>query len=128
MTTQQQIIAFCVIGVVAVPLGTFTTIKLIKRLTRPPVNTIVRSGDIELVDVVQPTRPQQTYNQFDLLNAEYPSFPRTSNYSHYYDRVPTFYSGNPPSYRTGTLPSYQSVDRFYINSCLENSINLDYIL
>jgi hypothetical protein len=36
-----------------------------------------------------------------------------------YDRVPSYWSGTPPSYHT--------VDRWNIYSCLESSINLDYI-
>jgi hypothetical protein len=53
MTTQHQIIAICVIAVIAVPLGTFTAIKTINKLMRPPVNVLVRSGDIELMDYIQ---------------------------------------------------------------------------
>lgn len=136
MTTQQQTIVFCVLGVIAIPLATFTTIKLIHKLSRPPVNTLVRSGDIELVDVVQPTQPHPIYNQIDLEGFEYPRFHRISDYSYYYDRIqsgipPTYQSGTPPtynSYQSGTLPSYQSIDRFNINCSLENAINLDYVL
>jgi hypothetical protein len=44
-----------------------------------------------------------------------------------YDPVPSYWSGTIPSYRSGTLPSYQTVDR-NINCCLENNINLHFIL
>jgi hypothetical protein len=44
-----------------------------------------------------------------------------------YNRVPSYWSGTPPSYWSGTPPTYHTVDRLNINSCLENSINLDYI-
>jgi hypothetical protein len=37
MTTQHQIIAICVIVFIAVPVGCFTTIKCINKLTRVPV-------------------------------------------------------------------------------------------
>jgi hypothetical protein len=37
-----------------------------------------------------------------------------------YERVSSYWSGNPPSYHT--------VDRFYINSSFEDNINLDFVL
>lgn len=45
--------------------------------------------------------------------------------------APTYYTGpNPPSYQSGILPRYQSVDGidFIANSCLENTINLDFLI
>jgi hypothetical protein len=89
MTTQHQVIAFCVIGIIAVPLGVFTTIKLINKLMRPPVNSLVRSTDIELVDYIEPTRPQEIYNYPDLLES--------------HDRIP-YYIERISDY--GRLPSY----------------------
>jgi|SRR5882757_171881 len=89
MTTQHQIIAICVIGFISVPLGTFVTIKLIKKLSRAPVNTLVRSGDIELVDYIEPTRPQQTFNYPDLLESH-------GRISYYYERISDY--GRVPSY------------------------------
>ena len=97
----HQIIIICILAFISVPLGTFTVIKTINKLSRPPANTLVRAGDIELVDYIAPTRPQQVYN---LMENQFPT--------NYYERVPTFYSGTPPSYKT--------VDQGYINSCLEN--------
>jgi len=88
--------------------GTYVAIRKIKQYTRPPVNTLQRRGDIEL-NYIEPTQPPQAYSPMDLLEPEFQT--------NYYDRV--------PSYRSGTLPSYQSID---INCCLENSINLDFIL
>ncbi len=119
MTTQHQIIAICIIVFIAVPVGSFTIIKTINKLTRAPVNTLVRSGDIELVDYIEPTRPQQIFNNQDLLESH-------GRFSYYYDRISDY--GRVPSYRTGTPPIYQSVDRLNINCCLENNINLFYIL
>jgi hypothetical protein len=112
MTTQHQIIAICIIAVIAVPLGTFTAFKTINKLMRPPVNTLVRSGDIEL-DYIEPTRPGYSYQPIDWVNYE------PYNWS---DRVPTYYSGQPaPSYFSGgNPPSFNSGNGFYINSCLEN--------
>jgi hypothetical protein len=114
MTTQQQTIAFSVLGVIAVPLATFITIKLIHKLTRPPMNTLNRSGDIELNDYIEPSN-----NYPDLL--EFPP--------HIYDRVPSYYTGQaaPSYYSGGNPPSFNTVDRFYIHSTLEDNINLDYI-
>lgn len=66
------------------------------------MNTLVRSGHIELVDYIEPTHPQQVYNYPDLFAPQYPI----------YDRV----------------PSYHTIDRWNINSVLENAINLDSIL
>jgi|SRR5712664_3196836 len=117
MTTQHQIIAFCVIAFLGVPLGTFTAIKCIKKLSRPPVDVLRRqTGDIELVDYIEPSQPLNAYhpNQFDLVNNQFSVLERISY-------PPTYYSGsNPPFYRSGTLPYYQSVDGININSCLEN--------
>jgi hypothetical protein len=99
--------------------GVYATIRYINLHTRPPVNTLVRSGDIELVDYIEPTHPQQIYNYPDLFEPQFPIYERISNYV-YFERA--------PSYQSGTLPSYHTVDRLNINSSLENSINLDYIL
>jgi hypothetical protein len=35
-------------------------------------------------------------------------------------RIPSYWSSIPPSYRSETLPYYQSIDGININSCLEN--------
>lgn len=50
--------------------GVFVAIKKIKQYTRPPVNTLVRSGDIELVDYIEPTHPPQVYTNLDLLESQ----------------------------------------------------------
>ena len=71
------------------------------------------------MDYIEPTRPQQIYNYPDLLESP-------GRISYYYERISDY--GRVPSYRTGTPPIYQSVDRFNIDCCLENSINLDFIL
>jgi hypothetical protein len=119
MTHQDQIIIFCILALFAVPVGTFTAIKTVKKLTRPVSNTLVRHGDIELGDYIQPI---QDYP--DLLDSPTPIFDRVA----IYDRVPSYWSGVPP-YQSGTLPYYQSYDRLQLNSCLENEnfINLYFI-
>jgi hypothetical protein len=63
-----------------------------------------------------------------LLAPQYPTHARISNHTTYYERVSSYWSGNPPSYQSGIPPSYQSVDRGFINCCLEDNINLDLIL
>jgi hypothetical protein len=116
MTTQHQIIAICIIVFIGIPVGTFTTIKCIKKLTRVPENTLYRRNDIELVDYIEPSQPLNAYypNQIDLVNNQFPVLERISY-------PPTYYTGsNPPFYQSGTLPYYQSVEGININSCLEN--------
>lgn len=99
---HNDIIIITVTLTISVPLGVIAAVKLINQYTRPPVNTLTRSGDIELVDYIEPTRPQQIYNYPDLLGSQITTYER--------------------------LPSYHTVDRGYINCCLENAINLDFIL
>jgi hypothetical protein len=70
MTTQHQIIAFCILAVITVPIGTFVSIKLIKKLTSPPVNTLTRRGDIELGDFIQHT------NGRDIDLSSLPQYPQ----------------------------------------------------
>jgi hypothetical protein len=103
-------------------MGACVAIREVNRYARPVENVLTRRGDIELGDIIEPTRPQQIYNYPDLLEPQFPIYERISY-------PPTYYTGpNPPFYQSGTLPYYQSVDGININSCLENSINLDFIL
>jgi hypothetical protein len=75
MTTQHQIIAFCVIAVIIVPLGSFIAIKTINKLTRTPVNTLVRpEGDIQMVDFIEPIRPGHIYQPLDIVNPNYMNY------------------------------------------------------
>jgi hypothetical protein len=118
--THQETIWVVATVCFASTFGVFATIRYIKLHTRPPVNTLVRSGDIELVDYIEPSRPQQIYNYPDLLESH-------GRFSDYYERISNY--GRIPSQWSGTPPSYQTVDRGYINSCLENEniINSDFI-
>lgn len=114
MTTQNEVIIICVLAFIAVPLGGFITIKTINKLTKPPVSSLNRQADIELVGYIEPSQPHNTYYPIDLLHNQFPILERISY-------PPTYYSGsNPPFYRSGTLPYYQSVDGININCCLEN--------
>jgi hypothetical protein len=109
--TNSNIIIIVVTLTISSTLGVYVAIRKTIQYTRPPVNTLVRSGDIELIDYIEPTHPQQIYNYPDLLEPQFQI--------NVYERVPSYWSGTPPS--------YQTIDRWNINSCLENSINLDYI-
>jgi len=110
--------------------GVYALIRYIKIHTRPPITTLQRSGDIELGDYIEQTQP--IYNYPDLTESaqiiNYPNLPeplpiitiqqqyeRITNFVHN-ERVPSFWSSNPPS--------YQTIDRLNINCCLENNINL----
>jgi len=127
MSTQHQIIAICIIATIAVPVGTFVTIKTINKLMRPPVNNLLRThGDIEL-NYIEPTQPGHSYQPIDWVNPNY------MNYDPYNwgDRVPSYYTGQhaPSCFSTGNPPSYHTGNGFYINSILENEniINLYFI-
>jgi len=61
--------------------GVYAVIRVINRHTRPPVNTLVRSGDIELVDYIEPTQAHQV--QLDLLQPLSPIQP----YAHHFDLI-----------------------------------------
>lgn len=115
--SHTEIIIILTTAGISSTLGVIAAINIINKHTRPPVNTLVRSGDIELVDFIEPTQPQQVYNYTDLLGQQFQSWWRISDYN-----------GTLPSYWSGTPPSYQTTDRININCCLENSINLDFIL
>lgn len=102
-------------GIFASTFGVYVAVRLIKRYTTSPENILVRSrGDIEMTDYIEPIRGQQSYNYHDLLAQPSPIHDRIPNYG----RIPSYWSGNPPS--------YQTVDR--VNCPLEDYINLDYIL
>jgi hypothetical protein len=114
MTTQDQIITICILAFIGIPLGTFTAIKTINKLSRPPVNALNRTGDIELVDYIEPTQPIHAYHPLEIDNYHFPTYESISY-------PPTYYTGsNPHFYQSGTLPYYQSVDGININSVLEN--------
>jgi hypothetical protein len=71
MTTQHQTIAICVLASIAVPLGTFVTIKTINLLTRPTVNRLISNHqDIEL-QYIEPVQPDHVYQPLDMVNPNY---------------------------------------------------------
>jgi hypothetical protein len=75
MSTQHQIIAICVLAFIGIPVGTITVIKTVKKLTRAPVNNLVRSGDIELQNYIEPG-----YSYPDLLQSPPRIYDRVSPY------------------------------------------------
>ena len=102
MSTQTQAIVFCVIAVVSIPLGMIVAIKCIRKTTLPPENVLRGDrSDIELIDYIAPTQPQQIYNprDFEIGSGTYECI-------------------------------YQDVDRYNITCWLENEniISLELIL
>ena len=84
------------------------------------MNTLVRSGDIELVDYIEPVQPPHSYQPKDLENLNYEPY-------NCYDRASSFNMwGNPPTYNSDPLPSFDGIYR--INCPLEDYINQDLIL
>jgi hypothetical protein len=71
-------------------LGVYAAIRVIKQHSRPVVNTLNRSGDIELVDYIEPTQPQQIHNYPDLLEPHFPTYERLPSY-HTVDVLPSHY-------------------------------------
>ncbi len=120
--TQQETIWIIVTACFASTFGVYVGVKLIKRYTRPPINSLIRGGDIEL-NYIEPSQPVHAYHPLDLNNFQFPTDGRITSY------VPSYETGLIPSYRSGTLPSYHTSDRFYINSPLElNSWNFSLLL
>jgi hypothetical protein len=89
-------------------LGVYAAIRYINLHTRPPVNTLVRSGDIELVDYIEPTHVR------DIDLSSLPQFPQVM-------------VNNPLPIRWEHPPRYSQLTNNFINSSFENSINLDFI-
>jgi hypothetical protein len=91
-------------------LGVYSAIKVIKSYTRTPVHVLQRPiTDIEIGGI----RYERTQDYPDLLVE--PS------------RIHERFSSYPPSYSTGNPPSYNYLDRYFINSYFENSNNLNLI-
>jgi hypothetical protein len=120
---KSNVIILVSTGGFAITFGTYAAVRLIRKYFPSPVNTLVRpGGDIRMVDYIEPVRGQQTFNYTDLLAQPSPIHDRIPNYG----RIPSYWSGNPPSYRTVDIINCPLED--YINSPLEDYINLDYIL
>jgi hypothetical protein len=120
--SHSDIIIISVTLFISSTLGVYSAIRVIKQHTRPPVNTLIRRGDIEL-NYIEPIQPGHSYQPIDLVNLNYEPY-------NWGSRIPSYYTGqHAPSYfSTGNPPSYHSGNGFYINSCLENTVNVDYIL
>jgi len=103
MTHQHQIIAFCILAAIAVPVGTLIAIKTINKLSGHPVNSLHRRNDIELQEVIDPI---QHINGRDIDLSSLPQYPQAMfNY-----QLPISWD-HPPRYS-------QLTDNF-INSPLE---------
>jgi hypothetical protein len=77
---NSNIIILVVTVTISSTLGVYVLIRKTIQYTRPPVNTLVRSGDIELVDYIEPTHPQQVFTYPDLLDPGYPTYDRVPSY------------------------------------------------
>jgi hypothetical protein len=120
--SHSDIIIIVVTLTISSTLGVYVAIRKINHYTRPPVNTLHRSGDIEIVDYIEPSQPIHAYHPFEINNFQFPTYERIPMYP------PSYETGVIPSYRSGTLPTYQSMEGININCCLENNINLEIIL
>jgi hypothetical protein len=78
--TNSNIIIIVVTLTISSTLGVYVLIRKTIQYTRPPVNTLTRSGDIELVDYIEPTQPGQIYNYPDLFAPQFPSYNRVPSY------------------------------------------------
>lgn len=75
--------------------GVYAAIRCINKHWAPAQNRLVRRGDIELVDYIEPS----TNNNLDLLEPQ-PAY--------IYDRIPTYFSEYPPTYFSEYPPSYHT--------------------
>ena len=70
--TQSNIIIMIVGISIASTFGVYVAIKKINQYTRTPLNTLTReTGDIELIDYIEPTHPGETYYPVDLTIPHY---------------------------------------------------------
>jgi hypothetical protein len=122
-------------------LGVYAVLRCINQHTNPPINTLSRrSGDIEL-QYIEPSID----NNLDLLQPQQVYISNINSCLEDSINLQSTQSGNPPSYNTLDLlqpqqvytseriPSYLSANpssyqNTNINSCLEDSINLNYIV
>jgi hypothetical protein len=68
--SHSDIIWIIVTATFSSTVGVYAAVRYIKLHTRPPVNTLVRSGDLQLVDYIEPTHPPQVYTNLDLLESQ----------------------------------------------------------
>ena len=124
MTTQ--VIILCALGAIAVPLGTFVTIKKFSGHT--PINTLRRNHDIELQDV--------NHIQSNLRDIDISSIPEYPTSQLLINQMPIRWDIYPPprfdhlsgnTATRNTPPGYSQIRESYINSPLENIINYDFI-
>jgi hypothetical protein len=73
--SHTDIIIIASTALFASTFGVYAAIRVIKSYTRPPVNTLVRSGDIELQDYIEPG-----YSYPDLLQSPPRIYERVSSY------------------------------------------------
>nr|YP_009504236.1 hypothetical protein [Lactifluus hygrophoroides]AWX52961.1 hypothetical protein [Lactifluus hygrophoroides] len=71
MSHQEIILIVATISFIST-FGVWIALKRINHYTNPPVNVLTRRGDIELVDYIEPVRPDPAYNpwEIDLLSTQ----------------------------------------------------------
>lgn len=98
-------------------IGVYGLVKIIKNNTSSPFNTLTRRGrgDIELVEYNEPTIPEQAHHPSELLK-------------HHINSVEIIPSNDVPSFNLSNVPTSPiRWERYNINCCLENEINIDFI-
>jgi hypothetical protein len=109
--SHSDIIIIVVTLTISSTLGVYAAVNVIKKYTRPIENVLQRPiSDIEIGG----NRYVRTQDYPDLLVEP----------SRIYERFSTY----PPSYFTGNPPEYPYLDRYFINSNFENSINFSWII
>ena len=107
--TESNIIIMVVTITFASTFGVYVAIKKINQYTRTPMNTLNReTGDIELMDYIEPTYPGQTYYPLDL------TIPQNINMGEHYENGRIYYY-------------YYTNDPIFINSSLEKTIYIEFI-
>jgi len=140
MSTTEKIWIIAGLATLARSMGLVVCLReIIYRVNRIPVHNTLRRNhnDIQLeyiepirpnqLEYIEPVRPNHIYQPLDIETLNYESYNWGDRLSTYWsDRVPTYYSGQlVPSYYTGgNPPSYNIIDRGFINSSLEDNINL----
>jgi len=117
--THSDIIIIVVTATFASTFGVYAAIRYINLHTRPPVNTLVRLGDIELVDV---NHIHSNLRDIDISLPEYPTSQVLVNqipirWDIY--PLPRFYHLTENTATGNTPPGYSQITDNFINSPLE---------
>jgi hypothetical protein len=113
--SQGETILIVVTVTICSTLGVYVAVRVINQWTTPTVNTLVRrSGDIELVDYIEPNQPV-----VDFIEPIQPALPNPTYHSDILGR----------DYRLiESIHEYPGYVPSSIICPLENTINIDFIL